>query len=75
MLAVCGGVYTAVRAIQAISRLLAGLEPADRMGRIKQQYIILHLLRIRIRDFWPELCQIAILAAVLILVIRMHHYV
>ena len=73
MLAVAGGVYTAVRLIQSVSGWLAGLEAADRMSRIKQHYIILHLLRIRLRDFWWELCQIGLLAILLILVVRMHY--
>ncbi len=74
MLAVAGGVYTFIKLIQGISRLLAGLEPAGRMDRIKQQYIILHLLRIRVRYFWTELCQIVLLVGLLILIVRMHHY-
>ena len=73
MLAVVAGVYTVTRAIQAISHLLCGLEATDRIGRIKQRYIMIHLLRIRLRDFWWELCQIALLAVVLMLVVRMHY--
>ena len=65
MLAVAGGVYTVTRAVQSLSRWLDGLESADRNSRMKQHYIIVHLLRIRLRDFWWELCQIALLAAVL----------
>ncbi len=73
MLAVVGAVYTATRAIQSISRWLDGLDPADRISKIKQHYIMVHLLRIRLRDFWWELCQIALLAGVLMLVVRMHY--
>ena len=73
MLAVVAGVYTATRAIQFISRSLGELEPTDRISRIKQRYLMVHLLRIRLRDFWWELGQIALLAVVLILVVRMHY--
>ncbi|NIA07462.1 MAG: hypothetical protein GWP14_07495 [Actinobacteria bacterium] len=74
MLAVTGAVYTATRAIQSLSRWLGGLDTTDRINRIKQHYIVIHLLRIRLRDFWWELCQIVLLAGVLMLVVRMHYY-
>lgn len=35
---------------------------------------MLHLLRIRLSDFWPELLQIAVLLVLLILVIRWHYF-
>ena len=73
MLAVVAGVYTATKAIQFINRSLGELESTDRISRIKQRYLMVHLLRIRLRDFWWELCQIALLAVVLILVVRMHY--
>ena len=74
MLAVVAGVYTATRVIQFMSRWLGELEPTDRISRIKQRYIMIHLLRIRLRDFWWELCQIVLLVGILMLVIRVHYY-
>ena len=71
-LAVTGAVYTLVRAVQSIGRWLDWLEPTDRMNRIKRHYIMVHLLRLRVRDFWWELLQIALLVILLILVIYWH---
>ncbi len=73
MLAVAGAVYTLVRAVQSIGRWLDWLEPNDQLSRIKRHYIMVHLLRLRVRDFWWELLQIALLAAALILIVRMHY--
>ena len=73
-LAVVGAVYTVLRAIQSLSRLLTWLEPSNRLSRIKGHYVILHLLRLRLRDFWWELLGIGLLLIGLIVVIRMHNY-
>ena len=73
MLAVSGGVYTALRTGQSVARWLDWLEPKDRLARIRRRYVMLHLLRIRVSNFWAELLQIALLAALLIFIIRWHY--
>lgn len=73
MLAVIGAVYTALRTIQSISRWLDWLEPTDRLSRMKRHYVTVHLLRIRLTEFWWELLQIVLLVVLLMLIIRTHY--
>ena len=74
ILAVTGAVYTILRTIQSVSRWLDWLEPVDRMGRIRRHYVMVHLLRVRLSDFWWPMLQILVLIALLMLVIRGHYY-
>ena len=73
MLAVSGGVYMLVKTIDSLSRWLDWLEPRDRLRRIRRRYVMVHLLRVRLRDFWWELLQIVFLVALLVLIIRGHY--
>ncbi len=73
ILAVSGGVYTLLRMIQSMSRWLDWLEARDRLSRIRRHYVTLHLLRVRVRDFWWELLQIVLLVVLLVLIIRGHY--
>ena len=73
LLAVSGGVYMVVKAIDSLSRWLDWLEPKDRLHRIRRRYVMVHLLRVRLTDFWPVLLQIVLLLALLVLIIRVHY--
>ena len=73
ILAVSGGVYTLLRTIQSINRCLDWLEAKDRLSRIRRRYVTLHLLRLRVRDFWWELLQIVLLVVSLVLIIYGHY--
>ena len=73
ILAVSGGVYTLLRMIQSMSRWLDWLEARDRLSRIRRRYVTLHLLRVRVRDFWWELLQIVGLVVLLVLIVRVHY--
>ena len=73
VLAVSGAVYTLLGTIQSVSRWLDWLEPRDRLSRIRRHYVVLHLLRLRVRDFWWELLQIVLLVVLLVLIIRGHY--
>ncbi len=73
VLAVSGAVYTLLQTIQSMSRWLDWLEARDRLSRIRRHYVMLHLLRMRLRDFFWELLQIVLLVVVLILIIREHY--
>ena len=72
-LVVSGGVYMLVKTIDSLSRWLDWLEPKDRLRRIRRRYVMLHLLRVRLTDFWWELLQIVLLVALLVLIIRGHY--
>ncbi len=73
ILAVSGAVYTLLRVIQSMSRWLDWLEARDRLSRIRRHYVMLHLLRVRVRDFWWELLQIVGLVVLLVLIVRGHY--
>lgn len=73
ILAISGGIYTLLKTMQSISRWLDWLEPTDRLSRIRRHYVMLHLLRVRLRDFWWELLQIVLLMILLLLFIRWHY--
>ena len=73
ILAVSGGVYTLLQLVQSLSRGLDWLEAKDRLSRIRRRYVMLHLLRLRLRDFWWELLQIVLLIVALVLIIRGHY--
>ena len=73
IMAVSGGAYTLLKTIQSLSRWLDWLEPRDRLSRIRRHYVMLHLLRMRLRDFWRELLQIVLLVVLLVLIIRRHY--
>ena len=73
ILAVTGAVYTVLRTIQSVGRWLGWLEPVDRLSRIRRHYVMLHLLRLRITDFWWELLQIGSLLVLLIMIVRWHY--
>ena len=73
ILATSGGVYTLLKTIQSLNSWLDWLEPRDRISRIRRHYVMLHLLRMRLRDFWWELLQIVLLVVLLVLFIRWHY--
>ena len=74
ILAVTGAVYTVLRTAQSITRWLDWLQPIDRFSRIRRHYVMIHLLRVRLSEFWWPAVQIIVLIALMILVIRGHHY-
>ncbi len=73
ILAVSGGVYTVLRTIQSLNSWLERLEGRDRLSRIRRHYLLVHLLRVRVRDFWWELLQIVLWVVLLVLIIRGHY--
>ncbi len=73
ILAVSGGTYTLLKSMQSLSRWLDWLEPRDRLSRMRRHYVMLHLLRMRLRDFFWELLQIVLLVGLLVLIIRGHY--
>lgn len=73
LLAVSGGVYLVVKTIDSLNRFMDWLEARDRLSRIRRRYVMIHLLRLRLRDFWGELLQIVVLLGLLILIIRGHY--
>ena len=70
---ISGGVYTLLRIIQSVNRWLEWLEPKDQLGRIRRHYILVHLLRVRVRDFRWELLQIVVLMLAMVLIVRGHY--
>jgi len=66
-------VYAIVRLSQSMWRWWRYLFAPRRSAALARHYLLLQVLRIRVRRFATELAQIAALAAVLVLVIWLHH--
>lgn len=73
LLAVSVGVYVLLKTIDSLSRSLDWLEGKDRLSRMRRRYVTVHLLRVRLADFWRELVQIVLLLVLLALIIRWHY--
>lgn len=72
LLTVVACTYVVVRAGGFIWRWQIATDDAERPEALVRRYLVALLLRSRVRRFWIELVQIAILVVVLVLVIRLH---
>ena len=72
MLVIVGLSYTVVRTMHAIWNWQSASAAAPRMEALARRYLVMHLLRIRVRRFVFELVQIAGLIVVLVYVIQLH---
>jgi len=68
---VCG-VYATVRLVTSVWRWHLYLSPARRSTNLMRQYVILHLLRLRVHRFTLELAQIVGLAALFCVLVYLH---
>jgi hypothetical protein len=71
-LAIFCTVYTVVRTTQSIWRWNQYLSPAHRSTNLTRNYLLLHLIRIRVHRFTLELLQIAGLAALFVYLVSIH---
>ncbi len=68
-------VYALVRTVRGLGLLLARMSEPSRQSRMMRGYLAAMLLSIRIRRFWPELLQIALLLILLAAVAYAHVFV
>lgn len=74
-LAIVIAVYTVVRLTRGFYRWAPRLAGDTRESRLARGYLTVMLASIRVRRFWSELLQIALLLAVLIGVVYSHRFV
>ena len=72
MLAVVVGSYTCVAAVGFLWRWAPLRTQQGRAHRMVRRYVIIHLLRVSVSRFTPDLVQVAALLAALILLIWLH---
>src|SRR5262245_8073462 len=65
-------IYAAVVTIQSVWNWMLYLSGTQRATTLLRRYLIIQLLRLRLRPFAGELVQIAVWTAVLVFLIRMH---
>ena len=74
LLMIICGVYAAVRLGQGIARWVHRLTGNEKYTRVMRGYVTLLLVSTRLRRFWAELLQIAVLAGLLIATVYAHTF-
>jgi hypothetical protein len=67
-------VYAALQIASSLWGWHRYLTPSRRETAVLRQYVILQLLRLRVRRFIPDVIQIVLLLGVLGYLVRLHHY-
>lgn len=75
LLIIICSVYTTVMFAQALGRWINFLFQSGRSRQMFRDYLVLHLLRIRVHRFVGDYVQIAALVAVLVIVVWLHEVV
>lgn len=68
-------IYAAVVMLQSLWRWALYLSGGERATTVLRHYVIVQLLRLRVRRFSGELVQIAIWSGVFLVLIRMHSWI
>ena len=71
-LAIVFGTYAVIRLINAVWRWQLATQRAGRSEAMLRRYVLVSLLRVRLRRFWFDVVQIGVLTAMLTYLLWLH---